>query len=79
MDKMNQKPNFKTMTSQELKSYVLSHRDDDKAFYAYVDKVNEERSSSLSTFKLLRRYWKNIPKLLNKCVKIPVIIFSKMS
>lgn len=38
---MTQKPNFKAMTSQELKRYVLSHRDDDEAFYAYVDKVNE--------------------------------------
>ncbi|WP_420372296.1 DUF6887 family protein [Microcystis aeruginosa] len=43
MNKMNQKPNFKTMTSQELKSYVLSHREDDEAFYAYVDKVNERK------------------------------------
>ena len=38
---MNQKPNFKAMTSQELKVYVLSHRNDDEAFYAYVDKVKE--------------------------------------
>ena len=41
MDKINKKPNFKTMNSQELKSYILSHRDDDEAFYAYVDKINE--------------------------------------
>ena len=40
---MTQKPDFKAMTSQELKSYVLSHRDDDEAFYAYVDKVNERQ------------------------------------
>lgn len=26
------KPNFETMTRQELKSYVLSHRDDREAF-----------------------------------------------
>lgn len=38
---MTQKPNFKAMTSQELKHYVLSHRDDDEAFYAYVDKIKE--------------------------------------
>nr|WP_293065143.1 hypothetical protein [Okeania sp. SIO2B3] len=31
------------MTYQELKSYVLSHRDDDDAFSAYVDKVNERK------------------------------------
>ncbi|MDB9314958.1 hypothetical protein PN462_17725 [Spirulina sp. CS-785/01] len=38
---MSQKPNFKTMTAQEIKQYVLSHRDDDEAFYAYMDKLNE--------------------------------------
>ena len=43
MDKINKKPNFKTMNSQELKSYILSHRDDDEAFYAYVDKINERK------------------------------------
>ncbi|WP_375340776.1 hypothetical protein [Okeania sp. SIO2C9] len=37
---MNKKPDFQTMTSQELKSYVFSHRDDDEAFSADVDKVN---------------------------------------
>ncbi|NEP78707.1 MAG: hypothetical protein F6K39_11295 [Okeania sp. SIO3B3] len=42
---MNKKPDFKTMTSQELKSYVLSHRDDDEAFYAYVDQVNGKHSA----------------------------------
>ena len=40
---MNKKPDLKTMTSQELKSYVLSHRDDDEAFYAYIDKLNERK------------------------------------
>lgn len=40
---MNPKPNFKTMTSQELKSYVLSHREDDEAFYAYVDRIHERQ------------------------------------
>lgn len=40
---MNQKPNFEIMSSQELKSYVLSHRDDNEAFYAYVDRLNERQ------------------------------------
>nr|WP_198648970.1 hypothetical protein [Cyanothece sp. BG0011] len=40
---MTQKPDFKAMTSQELKRYVLSHRDDNEAFYAYVDKINERQ------------------------------------
>lgn len=43
MDKMNQKPNFKTMTHQELKNYVLSHREDDEAFNAYLDKVRQKK------------------------------------
>jgi hypothetical protein len=43
MDKMNQKPNFKTMSSQDLKRYVLAHREDDEAFYAYIDKINERQ------------------------------------
>ena len=43
MDKMSKKPDFKTMNSQELKSYILSHRDEYKDFSAYVDKVNERK------------------------------------
>ena len=43
MDKMNQKPNFKTMTHQELKNYVLSHREDEEAFNAYLDKVSAKK------------------------------------
>lgn len=35
-------PNFQTMTQKELHNYVLSHRDDQEAFYAYVDKLHQE-------------------------------------
>ena len=31
------------MSARELKSYVLSHREDDEAFYAYLDKVRERK------------------------------------
>lgn len=34
------KPDFKTMSRKDLHTYVLAHRDDQKAFYAYVDKLN---------------------------------------
>jgi hypothetical protein len=34
------KPDFKTMSTKELRAYVLSHRDDQEAFYIYVDKLN---------------------------------------
>lgn len=32
------KPNFEKMSQQELRAYVLEHRDDDEAFYAYREK-----------------------------------------
>ncbi|MEB3310507.1 MAG: hypothetical protein VKJ02_09755 [Snowella sp.] len=38
---MNQ-PDFQSMTQKELQRYVLSHREDQAAFYAYIDKLNTE-------------------------------------
>ena len=36
------KPDFKTMTRQQLHDYFMSNRDDKEAFYAYVDKLHTE-------------------------------------
>ncbi|MBE9037681.1 DUF6887 family protein [aff. Roholtiella sp. LEGE 12411] len=36
------KPNFQAMSQKELHDYVLAHRDDQEAFYAYVDKLHNE-------------------------------------
>jgi hypothetical protein len=36
------KANFQAMTKQELRAYVLEHRDDQEAFYALADKLTEE-------------------------------------
>ncbi len=36
------KPNFATMSRKELHDYFLAHRDDQEAFYAYVDKLHRE-------------------------------------
>jgi len=44
------KPNFKVMSKQELRAYVLAHRDDDEAFYAYADKIYEEEAAVESAF-----------------------------
>jgi hypothetical protein len=38
---MNQ-PNFQSMSQKELQRYVLLHREDQAAFYAYIDKLNTE-------------------------------------
>jgi hypothetical protein len=35
-------PDFKTMSRKDLHAYVLAHRDDQEAFYAYVDKLHAE-------------------------------------
>ena len=32
--------NYAAMTDQELKRYMLEHRDDTQAFYAYMDRRN---------------------------------------
>ncbi len=36
------KPDFTTMSQKELHDYFLTHRDDQEAFYAYIDKLHEE-------------------------------------
>jgi hypothetical protein len=36
------KPNFQSMSQKELQAYVLAHRDDQEAFYAYIDKLHAE-------------------------------------
>lgn len=43
MYSMNQ-PNFRTISQQELKDYFLTHRDDQEAFYVYIDKLHEEEN-----------------------------------
>jgi hypothetical protein len=35
-------PNFQAMSQKELQRYVLAHREDQAAFYAYVDRLNAE-------------------------------------
>ena len=38
------KHNFEAMSRAELRSYILEHRDDDEAFYAYIDKSKSEEN-----------------------------------
>lgn len=35
------KPDFSTMTTKKLKTYVLQHRDDDDAVHALVNRVQQ--------------------------------------
>ncbi|MDM9379362.1 hypothetical protein QUB80_01400 [Chlorogloeopsis sp. ULAP01] len=34
------------MTTSELRAYVLEHRDDEEALYAYLDKLHAENPNS---------------------------------
>ena len=36
------KPNFATMTTAEVRAYLLAHRDDQEALQAYIDKTDAE-------------------------------------
>lgn len=36
------KPNFQSMSQKDLHDYVMAHRDEQEAFYAYVDKLHSE-------------------------------------
>lgn len=36
------KPDFQAMSQKDLHAYVLAHRDDQEAFYAYMDKLHVE-------------------------------------
>ena len=33
---------FQEMSQKELRDYTLSHRDDQEAFYAYIDRLHQE-------------------------------------
>ena len=43
---MSIKPNFTTMTTTELRAYVLAHRDEGEALHAYLDKLHAENRGS---------------------------------
>jgi hypothetical protein len=36
------KPDFSAMTRKELRAYLLAHRTDEEAFFAYVDRSETE-------------------------------------
>ncbi|MEG4805635.1 hypothetical protein QUB63_34135 [Microcoleus sp. ARI1-B5] len=43
------RPNFQTMSKQELRAYVLAHREDNEAFYAFVDRLHESVAATEAT------------------------------
>lgn len=43
---MSVKPDFATMTTIELRVYLLEHRDDQEALHAYLDKLHAENPNT---------------------------------
>lgn len=60
------KPNFTAMSRKELRAYILEHRDDDEAFYAYMDKVYASRDETWFPAPKSIDDLKHFPELLSK-------------
>jgi hypothetical protein len=43
---MSVKPDFASMTTIDLRAYVLEHRDDEEALHIYLDKLHAENPNS---------------------------------
>jgi hypothetical protein len=43
---MSTKPDFATMTTIDLRAYLLQHRDDEEALHILIDKLHANSSSS---------------------------------
>lgn len=63
---MDNKPDFHQMPRQDLRKYVLSHRDDDEALRTYMDRMRTEPgvtrirgTSSEEDMKKLEEYLKS--------------------
>ncbi|GET42439.1 DUF6887 family protein [Microseira wollei] len=64
------KPDFKAMSRKELRAYILKHRDDDEAFYAYMDKLEAEATWVEFPAPKSIDDLKNFPELLEKYGKL---------
>lgn len=59
-------PDFKAMTRKELLTYMLEHRDDDRAFHAFMDKVYAEPPTEMYPAPQSIDDLKHFPQLLEK-------------
>lgn len=65
MEISNMKPDFDKMSKAELRAYVLTHRDDDEAFYKLADRYEADSQEQV---------WHPFPKTPEDWVKIPKLI-----
>lgn len=64
-------PNFEAMTRKELKAYMLAHRSNNEAFYAYMDKVNAEPPTEIFPAPKSLDDFQNFSPLLEKLRQDP--------
>ena len=67
MDRVIMKPNFQAMSKEELRAYVLNHRDNEEAFHVYMDKLhaqeNRIKHPAVNSFDQLESYPEFVKKL----------------
>ncbi len=65
------KPNFQTMSLKELRAYVLSHQEDNEAFYTFVDRIHAEKT--WKTYPPLKSMedMENYPEVIEKMRRDP--------
>jgi hypothetical protein len=68
---MKHNPNFQEMSRKELRAYVLAHRDDDEAFYAYVDKINKDGNRTEHPPLKSMEDMENYPEFIEKLRRDP--------
>jgi hypothetical protein len=62
---MSLKPDFATMTSQQLQAYILEHRNDQEALQVYLDRRHSENPNAQvyraedDVSKAIAEYWEN--------------------
>ena len=59
------KPKFEAMSRQELRTYILEHREDEEAFELYLDQIMAEPSEIYPAPKTIEELG-NFPQLLSK-------------
>jgi hypothetical protein len=59
------KSKFETMSRQELRAYILEHREDEEAFQSYLDRVMAEPREIYPAPQTIDDL-SNFPQLLNK-------------
>lgn len=64
------KPDFDAMSKAELRDYVLSHRNDNEAFYKLVDRYETDSKDQIwHPYPQTPEDWTKVPKLIQEQIK----------